>query len=66
MFYVLLLSLFLIITRLMLVSHLKHIADEWKNVNMLFQIETNFITYEICAHEDGPAHLGIKGATLFT
>ena len=43
----------------MLVSHLEHIADERKNVNMLLQIETNFITYVTCIHTDGPAHLGI-------
>ena len=43
----------------MLASHLKHIADEWENVNMLLQIETNFITYVACIHAEGPAHLGI-------
>ena len=49
----------------MLVSHLEHIADEWKNVNMLLQIETNFITYVTCIHVEGPAHLGIIKSTLF-
>ena len=49
----------------MLVSRLEHIADEWKDVNMLLQIETNFITYVTCIHADGPAHLGIIGTTLF-
>ena len=43
----------------MLVSHLEHIADEWKNVNILLQIETNFITYVTCIHAEGAAHLGI-------
>ena len=43
----------------MLVSRLEHIADEWKNVNMLLQIETNFIIYVTCVHADWPAHLGI-------
>ena len=43
----------------MLVSHLEHIADEWKNVNMLLQIDTDFITYVTCIHADGPTHLGI-------
>ena len=43
----------------MLITHLEHIADEWKNVNMLLQIEINFITYVTCIQADGPAHLGI-------
>ena len=43
----------------MLVSHLEHIADEWTNVNMLLQTETNFITYVTYIHTEGPAHLGI-------
>ena len=43
----------------MLVSRLEHIADEWKTVIMLLQIETYFITYVTCIHADGPAHLGI-------
>ena len=42
----------------MLVSCLGHIADGWKNVNMLLQIETYFITYVTCIHADWPAHLG--------
>ena len=42
----------------MLVSCLEHIADEWKNVNMLLQIETNLITYVPGVHTDRPAHLG--------
>ena len=42
----------------MLVSHLEPIA-EWKNVNMLLQIKTNFITYVTCIHAEKPAHLGI-------
>ena len=43
----------------MLVSRLEHIADEWKHVNMLLKIETNFIIYVTSVHPDGPAHLGI-------
>ena len=43
----------------MLVSRLEHIADEWKNVNMLLQIQINFITYMTCVQADGPAHLSI-------
>ena len=42
----------------MLVSRLEHIADEWKNVNMLLQIETHFITYVTFVHTDESAHLG--------
>ena len=57
-FCVLLLSLFLII-KSMLVLGMEHIADEWKTVNMLLQIETNFDAYVTCVHTDGPAHLGI-------
>ena len=35
--------------------------QRWRveNVNMLLQIETNFITYVTCVHVAGPAHLGI-------
>ena len=43
----------------MLVSHLEHTADEWKNVNMLLQIETNFFTYVTFILADGLTHLGI-------
>ena len=44
----------------MLVSHLEHIADEWKNVNVILQKETNFITNVTCINADGHAHLDIS------
>ena len=41
----------------MIVTCLGHIADGWKNVNMLLQIETYFITYVTGIHTDWPAQL---------
>ena len=48
-----------LICYLVLVSCLEHIAYEWKNVKMLLQIETNFITYVACIHADWPAYLAV-------
>ena len=38
-------------------SYLEHTAEEWKNVNMLLQIETQTLLLLTRIHADGPADL---------